>query len=424
MMLKKLAIRNFCGFAALEVEFGPGVNIIAGLNGAGKTSLLKAAAMAAQQYWSARSFFSVQRSMQLEPHHVRRTCVKFKNGNRFEEQWPCSIEGWFEESGVDHSVKISAENGFNLKHPNQSFGPRISGDNGWPLLACYWTSRNWAAGKLPTAVEAASAKDSRRSAYAGALDASSGLPAFMAWMIGKTFERLQAIAVEKLDENDLLADELSILNKALAAALPGEFGSIVYDVKERDVIVTFADRSSVAFAALSDGERSFICLVADLVRRACLLNPQMGSDVLEETQGLVLIDELDLHLHPAWQRRIVQGLSKIFPKVQFIATTHSPQILGEVDAEQVRLLSNGMVESPSQSFGLTSDEILRNVMGTRDMNAAVSADVERIYELIDQEKYDEARRKLAAVQKRTKGGTEETVNLESLINTMDAQIED
>ena len=63
-------------------------------------------------------------------------------------------------------------------------------------------------------------------------------------------------------------------------------------------------------------------------------------------------------------------------------------------------------------------------MGTRDMNAAVSADVERIYELIDQEKYDEARRKLAAVQKRTKGGTEETVNLESLINTMDAQIED
>ena len=60
----------------------------------------------------------------------------------------------------------------------------------------------------------------------------------------------------------------------------------------------------------------------------------------------------------------------------------------------------------------------------RDMNAAVSADVERIYELIDQEKYDEARRKLAAVQKRTKGGTEETVNLESLINTMDAQIED
>ena len=360
MMLKKLAIRNFCGFAALEVEFGPGVNIIAGLNGAGKTSLLKAAAMAAQQYWSARSFFSVQHSMQLEPHHVRRTCVKFKNGNRFEEQWPCSIEGWFEESGVDHSVKISAENGFNLKHPNQSFGPQISGDNGWPLLACYWTSRNWAAGKLPTAVEAASAKDSRRSAYAGALDASSGLPAFMAWMIGKTLERLQAIAVEKLDENDLLADELSILNEALAAALPGEFGSIVYDVKERDV--------------------------------------------LKETQGLVLIDELDLHLHPAWQRRIVQGLSKIFPKVQFIATTHSPQILGEVDAEQVRLLSNGMIESPSQSFGLTSDEILRNVMGTRDMSASISADVERIYELIDQEKYDEARRKLAAVQKRTKGG--------------------
>lgn len=318
--------------------------------------------------------------MQLEPHHVRRTCVKFKNGNRFEEQWPCSIEGGFEESGVDHSVKFSAENGFNLKHPNQSFGPQISGDNGWPLLACYWTSRNWAAGKLPTAVEAASAKDSRRSAYAGALDASSGLPAFMAWMIGKTLERLQAIAVEKLDENDLLADELSILNEALAAALPGEFGSIVYDVKERDV--------------------------------------------LKETQGLVLIDELDLHLHPAWQRRIVQGLSKIFPKVQFIATTHSPQILGEVDAEQVRLLSNGMIESPSQSFGLTSDEILRNVMGTRDMNASISADVERIYELIDQEKYDEARRKLAAVQKRTKRGTEETVNLESLINTMDAQIED
>ena len=423
MLLKKLKITNFCGFASLEVEFGPGMNIIAGLNGAGKTSLLKAAALAAMQYWSARSFFSLHSSMTLEPQDVRRTCVKFKNGNRFEEQWPCSIEGSFEENGETYPVKIAADNSLNLNHPNRAFGPQKSEDGSWPLLACYWTTRNWFAGKMPTATEAASAKDSRSSAYAGALDASSSLPAFMAWMIGKTLERLQAIAVEKLDENDLKSDELSFMNEALAAALPGEFGGIVYDVKERDVIVTFTDSAkesrSVAFAAMSDGERSFICLVADLVRRACLLNPQLGRDVLKETEGLVLIDELDLHLHPSWQRRIVKGLSKIFPKIQFIATTHSPQILGEVEAEQVKLLSNGKIAAPIQSYGLSSDEILRNLMGAEDMNADVSADVEHVYKLIDRDRFDEARRKLAEIQERTKGGTEETVNLESLINTLD-----
>ena len=87
--------------------------------------------------------------------------------------------------------------------------------------------------------------------------------------------------------------------------------------------------------------------------------------------------------------------------------------------EQVKLLSNGKIAAPIQSYGLSSDEILRNLMGAEDMNADVSADVEHVYKLIDRDRFDEARRKLAEIQERTKGGTEETVNLESLINTLD-----
>ena len=85
----------------------------------------------------------------------------------------------------------------------------------------------------------------------------------------------------------------------------------------------------IPVAKLSDGERGMLALVFDLTRRLAQANPNL-DDPAAEGVGVVLIDEIDLHLHPEWQRTIVTNLPETFPRLQFIATTHSPQVIGEV----------------------------------------------------------------------------------------------
>ena len=102
-------------------------------------------------------------------------------------------------------------------------------------------------------------------------------------------------------------------------------------------------------------------MIGDLVRRAVLLNPQLGEKVLEETPGIVLIDELDLHLHPKWQRRIIEDLRRTFPKIQFIATTHSPFLIQSLRSGEELIMLDGQ---PTAELGNKSlEEIARGIMG-------------------------------------------------------------
>ena len=85
---------------------------------------------------------------------------------------------------------------------------------------------------------------------------------------------------------------------------------------------------------MSDGYRNMIGMIADIAYRCIKLNPHLGVNALKETNGLVLIDKLDLHLHPSWQKAIVKELTTSFPKIQFVATTHSPFIVQSLAKDQ------------------------------------------------------------------------------------------
>ena len=112
---------------------------------------------------------------------------------------------------------------------------------------------------------------------------------------------------------------------------------------------------------LSDGERGVLALVLDLARRLSQANPTL-DDPLSEGHAVVLIDEIDLHLHPKWQRQIVHNLTAAFPRCQFIATTHSPQVIGEVEHNRIQIIANGEVYSPTHSFGVDSSRVLEEIM--------------------------------------------------------------
>jgi predicted ATP-binding protein involved in virulence len=140
---------------------------------------------------------------------------------------------------------------------------------------------------------------------------------------------------------------------------------------------------------LSDGERGILALVLDLARRLSQVNPHLEDPL--QGRAIVLIDEIDLHLHPQWQRSIVQKLTTTFPNCQFIATTHSPLIIGEVPPENIILIAeDGEIIHPHQSLGMDTDWILKYIMGTTTRHTETTLELKRIADLIETEDYDAA----------------------------------
>ena len=117
---------------------------------------------------------------------------------------------------------------------------------------------------------------------------------------------------------------------------------------------------------LSDGEKCLLAMVGDIARRLAIANPSLDDPL--QGEGIVLIDEIELHLHPQWQHKIIPRLTETFPNCQFIVTTHSPQVLSHVQPENIYILQstpNGIIAShPESSYGRDSNQILEDYMGT------------------------------------------------------------
>ena len=134
------------------------------------------------------------------------------------------------------------------------------------------------------------------------------------------------------------------------------------NTQELDVYYSESDgqRMRIPLSQLSDGYKGVISLVADIAYRMATLNPQLGMDILEKVDGVVLIDEVDLHLHPAWQQKVLNNLTDIFPNVQFIVTTHAPSVINSVKKENIRMLSDGeVVETDNQVYGKDINSVLK-----------------------------------------------------------------
>jgi predicted ATP-binding protein involved in virulence len=165
---------------------------------------------------------------------------------------------------------------------------------------------------------------------------------------------------------------------------------------------------------LSDGERGTLALVLDLTRRLAQANPHL-KDPAAESEAIVLIDEIDLHLHPKWQRQIVNNLCEAFPRCQFIATTHSPQIIGEVKHEQIQIISNGQVYPPAYSFGVDSSRVLEEIMDSEPRTLVVKELLQKIYQAIEKEQFNAARELLVELVKKLGDKDPEVTRLRSVL---------
>ena len=157
----------------------------------------------------------------------------------------------------------------------------------------------------------------------------------------------------------------------------------------------------IAVDQLSDGEKCTLALFGDLARRVAMANPNKNNPL--DGSGIVLIDEIELHMHPSWQRRVLNVLRKVFPNIQFIVTTHSPQVLGEVDDDYMVLKLTDTPEGGEaevvSTYGKDANSILKYGMDTSERTEPVLKKFKDFYNALDQSDYECAQSILDDLQK-------------------------
>jgi len=148
-------------------------------------------------------------------------------------------------------------------------------------------------------------------------------------------------------------------------------------------LILTKNNKSLVINQLSDGEKCLLAMIGDLAKRLVIANPSLTNPL--EGKGIVLIDEIELHLHPEWQRRVIPSLVKTFPNCQFIFTTHSPQVLGEVQGRVYRLrrTDEGIIAELRQTYGKDSNRILEEDMETVERNRDIQEGLLQLFRYID-----------------------------------------
>ena len=201
-----------------------------------------------------------------------------------------------------------------------------SDDTGMPIFVHYGTNR--AVLDIPDRIRVKHNFD-KLSAIERAIDQQLDFRAFFEWYRDKEADEiLRAREYENYEYND---PALTCVRRAIEAMIGNVSGLRI----KRNPVRMVVDKSGkeICVDMLSDGEKCTLALLGDLARRLVLANPNAENPL--EGEGIVLIDEIELHMHPSWQRRILHVLREVFPNIQFIVTTHSPQVLGEVNDEYV-----------------------------------------------------------------------------------------
>lgn len=200
------------------------------------------------------------------------------------------------------------------------------------------------------------------------------------------------------DEVPLLGAHPDALQEAVENFLP-DCRNLKATAGEHPTFTVEKNGTPLDVKQLSHGERTVLVLVLDIARRLSLANPLVKNPI-QDGEGIVLIDEIDLHLHPQWQRDIVHKLCETFPNCQFVATTHSPQVIGEVEADKIRVIQDGNISLPARSFGIDSNRLLSDLMGTPPRNREIQEKIRQMSALVDEERNEEALEAIKELEKR------------------------
>jgi len=393
MKIHSLQLQNFRGFEKLDLALDPSLTLLIGENGAGKTAVLDGLAVALREFLFR---LSVAPEFSINAEDARVRVYSHDGVVDRQPQWPVEIQV---QAALDtEAVKWSCfshgpENAtlHRTDHPawlEVELASRVRAGEAHPLpvVAYYGTYRLWPRRDV---AEAKRDVGSRFDGYVDALDAASNHRQLADWMFVQTIVELQ-----RRKE----VSQLRAIERAVCQCIEGAT-RFFFDVQERELVLERAGAEPLFFSMLSDGYRNLVALVADIAWRASVLNPHFGADAAARSEGVILIDEIDLHLHPRWQRRILGDLRRTFPGLQFVTTTHSPQVLSSVRREEVRVFkNNALVDAQPFVEGRDTNSLLEDIFGVPERPAEVSARIDEMSRVLDDEHYEPGAKLLDALE--------------------------
>ena len=358
MIVDELRVANLRIVAEAEFEFVRGMNLIVGSNGVGKSTVLDAlAACLSEIVKRANRLRSTTKRFGAQDIRVGAQALEIECGFRIDDE----RFSYFLHEPLTSSVPQRGREGMPREQvydtPRRS---EILGAAPWRLR-----DRSRRTGPLALLFSTHRAVPTRRSPRRGT--AAGGIAGACADAFANRELRLTEIAAwikaQELmySERESAGTVFEACQQAVARFLPN-YANLRVGKEDEPLLLIDRETRTVPVEQLSDGERGILALVLDLIRRLAQANPHL-ADPAAEAEAVVLIDELELHLHPKWQRQIVQNLTTAFPRCQFIATTHSPQVIGEVSHSHIQVMSDDMVYSPLYSYGVDSNRILEELMG-------------------------------------------------------------
>ena len=414
MRIDRLKLTNFKGFSKFEKGLNRRFTLIVGDNGAGKSSVLDALSIAFGSFFLG---IPVAATRHIHQREVREFERDFQGASEFTRAYPAIVEA---EGVITHPMtgkiknirwkrKLGGEKGRTTTkhaHPLSSIAAeayqavKVRENPTLPLLSYYGTGRLWQEPGNPRR----RSRPSRFDAYRNSHEPRVSSLDLLNWL---RRERLKEFETEH--QSPLLA----AWRRAVEACFV-EPVEVTYSPSRDRLEIRFRDRKqTVAYDNLSHGQRNVLSMIGDIAFKATILNPHLGAEAVSAVQGIALIDEIDLHLHPHWQRIIVPSLLKAFPHLQFVATTHSPFIIQSL-SEGVLLDLNSM-ELDDQVHNLPLREIVEDVQKVEECDRSAPY----LQKMHGAEKYLMLVDELAALT-----DPEKRVELEDELDRMEGQFQD
>ena len=356
MLIQKLTLNNFRGYKEITIPFQEGLNLIIGDNGSGKTAILEALTVAmGSLFLGIRNASS--RNILTKDIHIS----TFEHSEEYGFPVTVDASGIIDEQNITWkrqltklSSKTLIKDAAVIKNIGQDYDEKIrAGETiNLPVLAYYATGRLFDEAKINKKSTSKTTPEiaSRFRAYKQCLQAKMTFKRFVKWFQGKELSIIQ----KKVEDISF-----EIVKKSIIENIPG-CKDIFFEMdpdKPSGLKVILEDQRTLPFTYLSDGTRNFIALIADIAHKCVTLNPHLKEETLKLTTGIILIDELDLHLHPDWQKKIIFSLRNTFPLVQFICTTHSPFLIQETGINQLIKLKNSQIVEITRGNNLSIEDI-------------------------------------------------------------------
>ncbi len=421
MFISKLKLQNFRKFEIFETELNQQMTVLAGINGSGKSSILDALAISMGTFMMG---LDGCKSLSIAKTDALNKSFTLNDSVDLQSMYPVviSAEGELDGKKISWKRSLNSAEGRTTKIEaneiidiSKSYQDRIrKGDATLilPLLSYYGTGRLWAKKKQRNST---GKKANRLNGYLDCLAAETNEKLMLKWFQNMTIQEYQ----DAKEIRSLKAVKNAVIRCCQILTGHNEI-DVIYNLstQELDVIDSSSIEGKVKFPMheLSDGYRNTISMIADIAYRMAVLNPQLNEPV-KETPGIILIDEVDLHLHPQWQQIALDMLRDIFPCVQFIVTTHAPAVIASVHKENIILIkdeSHG-VQPAEEVYGKNADSILNAVMETSERPKRIKEMFDACHRKLDEGKIEEAERILNELEKTIGSNDPEITSLNTSI---------